>query len=213
MSSDCLETSDTFFPRLTLVLQLAVFPALHCLPWCFLFCCAQACSRLNTNICKLWWKFLFCWCKSCWTSRAPPSLCHVAATTAYFTAEIQQRAAFRCEMHINDSHIRLYHHSFPSLLRVWFKRFLPPFCRCWISCAPTCAQRCSGSGGSLMWTVSTCTTFLIASSTGCSGVTARACGAASPTAGRPGQSQTGVGFQLVSFHCKKENTVDVFMTT
>lgn len=37
-----------------------------------------------------------------------------------------------------------------------------------------------------MWTASTCTAFLIASSTGCSGVTAKACGAVSPTPGRSG---------------------------
>lgn len=37
MSSDCLQTSDTLFPRLTLVLQLVLFLTLHCLPWCLLW--------------------------------------------------------------------------------------------------------------------------------------------------------------------------------
>lgn len=60
-----------------------------------------------------------------------------------------------------------------------------------------------------MWTVSTCTAFLIASSTGCSGVTARACGAVSLTMGRLEQSHTVAELKLITFQCKK----DVFMTT
>lgn len=60
-----------------------------------------------------------------------------------------------------------------------------------------------------MWTVSTCTAFLIASSTGCSGVTARACGAVSPTTGRPEESYTVAELKLMTFQCKK----DMFMTT
>lgn len=100
------------------------------------------------------------------------SLCHEASVTAEIRGYISKH-----------SRRRLSHHSSPSSLRAAIKLFLPPFTRCWISCEPTCAWRCSGSGGSPMWTVSTCTAFLTASSTGFSGVTARACGAASPTAG------------------------------
>lgn len=74
MSSDCLETSDILFPRLTLVLQLVLFPTVHCLPWCFLWWRAQAtCLCMpeqsplisSPNVCKSWLKFSFCLCKFC----------------------------------------------------------------------------------------------------------------------------------------------------
>lgn len=92
----------------------------------------------------------------------------------------------------------------------YYMPFLPPSCRCWTLCESTCARRCSGSGGSQMWTVCTCTASLIASSPGCSGVTARACGAVSPTTGRPEQSYTVAELKLMTqVQCKK----DVFTTT
>lgn len=157
MSSDCLETSDTLFLRLTFGAAISPLP---CSPLFALMPLVLACARLNTNVCKFWWKLSF-------------------SRNKFFL----KKASFKREMHIDDSRHRLYHQSSPSSLRVPFKLFFPPFTRCWILCEPTCARRCSGSGGSPMWTVSTCTTFLTASSTGCSGVTARAYGAASPTAG------------------------------
>lgn len=87
MSSDCLETSDTLFLRLTFGTAISPLP---CSPLVALVPLVLACARLNTNTCKFRWKFSFCLCKSrlcCWTCRAPPSVCHEASVTAYFTAE------------------------------------------------------------------------------------------------------------------------------
>lgn len=131
-------------------------------------------------------------------SRVP--LCHAASANAEIEFKTRMISNARCAMMTNNVIAINFHHYYAFNSRP----FLPPSCRCWISCGPTCAWRCSGSGGSPMWTVSTCTAFSIASSTGCSGVTARACGAVSPTTGRPEQTYTVAKFKLMNFQCKKK---------
>lgn len=75
MSSDCLETSDTLFLRLTFGAAISPLP---CSPLFALMPLVLACARLNTNICKFQWKFSFCLCKS-----------QEVFVNAYFTAELQ----------------------------------------------------------------------------------------------------------------------------
>lgn len=76
-----------------------------------------------------------------------------------------------------------------SVLFIPNSRSLSPSLRCWTLYVPMCAQCCSGSGRSPTWRAFTSTGFLIASSTGCCGATARACGTASPTPGRSSRRQ------------------------